>query len=52
MAGLDSVEIVPRDPAQREAILARAEKAGVTVSTEGSVTMLDDPWGTHIVLAA
>jgi len=51
-AGLESVEIVLRDPSEREAILARAEKAGVTASRDGTAAALDDPWGTHITLVA
>lgn len=50
-AGLDAVEIIARDPALREAILARAEAAGITAATNGNSSVLHDPWGTAIRLA-
>lgn len=51
-AGLDTVEIVVRDPAAREAILARAAEAGIAVSHEGAAPVLGDPWGTRMLLSA
>lgn len=50
-AGLDAVEIIARDPASREAILARAEAAGITAATNGDQPVLHDPWGTAFTLA-
>jgi catechol 2,3-dioxygenase len=50
--GLESVEIVARDPGIRDGILARAERAGITVDTAGPTPALRDPWGTRIALAA
>lgn len=52
MAGLDSVEVVSRDPAGRDAILARAAEAGVEASSDGAAVTLRDPWGTKITFAA
>lgn len=51
-AGLEAVEIVARDPATRDAILARAEAAGTPAATNGDQVVLRDPWGTAITLAA
>lgn len=51
-AGLDTVEIVARDPGTREAIMARAVAAGVAVTDDGGNPVLRDPWGTAIALAA
>jgi catechol 2,3-dioxygenase len=51
-AGLEAVEIIARDPALRTAILARAEDAGIEITTEGDTPMLRDPWGTAIALTA
>lgn len=51
-AGLEAVEIVARDPASRDAILARADAAGNPVATNGDQPVLRDPWGTAITLAA
>lgn len=46
--GLDSVEIVSRDDATREATLARIKAAGLAI--DGAT--VKDPWGTKIILAA
>jgi catechol 2,3-dioxygenase len=51
-AGLDAVEIVASDPALRDAILKRAEAAGIPVTTDDRTPMLRDPWGTTIALSA
>jgi catechol 2,3-dioxygenase len=51
-AGLNTVEIVARDPATRDAILGRAERAGLPLDTSGQTPVLRDPWGTRIALAA
>lgn len=51
-AGLAAVEIVARDPATRDAILGRAERAGLPLDTSGQTPVLRDPWGTRIALAA
>lgn len=50
-AGLEAVEIVARDPALRDAILARAERAGIAADRQGRWPVLRDPWGTRIALA-
>jgi len=50
-AGLEAVEIIPRDPAVRDAILARAKAAAKTVTADGEASVLRDPWGTAIALA-
>lgn len=50
-AGLEAVEIVARDPALRDAILKRAEAAGIAPTTNGDTPVLRDPWGTIIALA-
>ena len=50
--GLDRIEIVVREPAERDAILARASKAGAAVATEGGVPTLRDPWGTRLAFVA
>jgi len=50
-AGLDAVEIVARDPALRDAIVKRAEAAGIPATTNGDTPVLRDPWGTIIALA-
>ncbi|MRX49512.1 VOC family protein [Paracoccus sp. S-4012] len=47
MAGLAGVELILRDKADRDAILARAEAAGIAPDA----TALRDPWGTAIALA-
>lgn len=52
MTGLESVEIVMRDEAARQAILARAAEAGIPTRADGAAVTLDDPWGTHITLIA
>ena len=52
MAGLHCIEIVARDQTLRDAILARARKAGTSVTTEGNAATLRDPWGTSIALTA
>lgn len=51
-AGLETVEIVARDPAAHDAILGRAERAGLHLDTSGQTPALRDPWGTRIALAA
>lgn len=48
--GLETVEIVARDPGLQAAILSRAEAAGVAVTTEEDAPVLRDPWGTRIAL--
>lgn len=50
MAGLEAFKIVLRDAAERDAILARAESAGIAVTHSGDGTTLHDPWGTAITL--
>ena len=50
-AGLETVEIVTRDPATRDAILGRAEHTGLPLDTSGQTPALRDPWGTAIALA-
>lgn len=49
-AGLDRVEIIPRDSATRSAILGRARAAGVAIAENGA--SLSDPWGTIFTLGA
>lgn len=49
-AGLEAVEILPGDPAGRDAILARGESAGIPVDTTGAAPALRDPWGTRMIL--
>lgn len=51
-AGLDTVEIVARDRATRDAILGRAERAGLALDASGQTPVLRDPWGTRIALTA
>jgi len=46
-AGLDSVELVIKDPCERDGIFARAEAAGVR---DGAAVI--DPWGTRFTLSA
>lgn len=50
MAGLDLVEIVLRDAADIADILARAEEAGLENMTDGTGTILRDPWDIGIRL--
>ena len=50
-AGLDKVELVVRDLATREAIIARAERAGIPSAVSHQTAVLRDPWGTRIALA-
>lgn len=50
-AGLDSVEIIPRDPTIRDAVLARIGAAGLATGTDGDAVTVSDPWGTRVVLA-
>ncbi|MFD1913372.1 VOC family protein [Halodurantibacterium flavum] len=50
MAGLESFEIVLRDPAERAGILARAAAHGVEITPEGAALKLRDPWGTMITV--
>ncbi|WP_339949219.1 VOC family protein [uncultured Albimonas sp.] len=52
MAGLEQVEIVARDADLREAMLARAEAAGLTPETRDGRAILRDPWGGAVSLAA
>ncbi len=51
-AGLDRVEVIVRDAATRDAILARAHDAGLTIEPDGQSATLTDPWGTDIALVA
>ncbi len=51
-AGLDMIEIVLRDRATRDAILARAAQGGVAQDISGQMPVLRDPWGTRIALSA
>lgn len=52
MAGLETVEVVVRDPAELDMIGARAETAGIaTTPTSGGIS-LADPWGTQLNLTA
>ena len=51
-SGLDTVEIVARDPATRNAILARADSAGIRATTATGETVLRDPWGIAIAVTA
>jgi len=48
--GLASVEIVCRDAATRDALLARVGAAGLAADTDGDAVMVSDPWGTRINL--
>jgi len=50
--GLESVEIIARDLATRDAILGRAETAGLPIDMSGQAPLLRDPWGMRIALAA
>ena len=50
MAGLDAVEIVVRDTATRDAIVGRAEAAGIPVECDAGALTLRDAWGTQINL--
>ncbi len=50
MAGLDTVEILVRDPADIAAIVVRAEAAGIDVEKNDQGTTLRDPWGIAITL--
>ena len=49
-AGLETVEILVRDPSLCAAILARADGAGIPVKPIGDSSAFHDPWGTMIVL--
>ena len=49
-AGLEAVEIIAREPALRDAILARADAAGIPPATNGDQVVLRDPWDTSIAL--
>jgi len=51
MAGLGAVGIVARDEAEREAIVRRAEAAGVATAAAAGGLALRDPWGTEIILS-
>lgn len=50
MAGLDSVEILVRNPQDITAIAARAESAGIASITNTEGLTLHDPWGIAITL--
>ena len=50
MAGLDSVEILVRNPQDIAAIAARAESADLASITNTDGLTLHDPWGTAITL--
>ncbi len=50
--GLDTIEIIARDPATRDAILGRAERAGLPLKVSYQTPVMRDPWGTRIALAA
>ncbi len=47
-AGLASVELISRDAATHEALLARIGEAGLAVDDDGAA--VNDPWGTRIIL--
>lgn len=47
MAGLEEIELVLKENARRESILARAQSAGIRVRGDA---VLYDPWGTAITL--
>ncbi len=51
MAGLDTVEILVRDPQDAAAIAARAEASGIPLDDHPGGLTLHDPWGTRIDLA-
>ena len=51
MAGLETVELIARDAAVRDAALARAEAAGLAPEARDGRTALRDPWGGLTVLA-
>jgi catechol 2,3-dioxygenase len=51
-AGLDLVQIIVRDAAIRDAILGRADAAGLSVDLSGAAPVLRDPWGSRIALGA
>jgi catechol 2,3-dioxygenase len=48
--GLESIEIIVRNPGTLAAITARAESAGLDISTDRGGLTLHDPWGTAITL--
>lgn len=50
MAGLDTVEIIVREPSDLASIAARAESAGFESTTHADGLTLHDPWGTAITL--
>ncbi|SDW44004.1 VOC family protein [Roseicitreum antarcticum] len=50
-AGLDSVQIITREPEMRAAILSRAAQPGAPIVTDGDTPALRDPWGITIALA-
>lgn len=50
MAGLDQVGLVARDDATLDAIVARAEAAGIPAERTVGALNLRDPWGTSIEL--
>ncbi|MFC3704924.1 VOC family protein [Devosia honganensis] len=50
MAGLDAVEIIARNAADIETIVARARQAGMEPEAGAEGTLLRDPWGIAITL--
>lgn len=52
MAGLDRVELILRDATGLAAIAARAGAAGIDIAAGPEATLLRDPWGTALALAA
>lgn len=51
MAGLGSLELIARDAHVEEAIFARAETAGLALEHREGKTLLQDPWGTQLILS-
>jgi catechol 2,3-dioxygenase len=51
-AGLDAVEIVVLDLAERERILQRAAEAGLALDTDNGTPRLRDPWGTQLTFVS
>jgi catechol 2,3-dioxygenase len=50
MAGLDNVEIIVRDAAELETMVARAQAAGLEPVVDDAGSTLRDPWGTAVTL--
>lgn len=50
MAGLGSFELIARDPAVEDEILETAERSGAQITAGTGFALLQDPWGTQIVL--